>query len=69
MEMAKLILNRDVDMGECHWLERDYKEGELVFDYTGYTYGCCTDSGVPVSEIEDASPFFELPADAVDRSL
>jgi len=60
-----LILTRDVTVEECPWLERDFHEGELVFKYTGYTYGCCTYTGIACS-LDGDTPFFELPNDAIE---
>lgn len=62
--MTQYTLERDVTTEECSWLKRDYKKGEVVYRYTGATYGCIG-SGVPVTEQEGVEPFFEIPADAV----
>jgi len=64
--MNKLILlTRDVNQTECDWLERDFKKGETVYKYTGYTYGCISRKGVAVSLVKDKDPFFELPNDSI----
>jgi len=64
--MAKLRLTRDVTQEECPWLDRTFKEGEEVFKYTGYTYGCVTGSGIACTLVENETPFFELPMSALD---
>ena len=61
----KLTLNQDVLKKNHPWLERDYKKGETVYEYTDHTYGCITDSGIAVTEVEDEIPFFEVPIEAV----
>jgi hypothetical protein len=61
-----LVLTRAVTVEECHWLDRDFAEGEMVYEYTGAVYGCITDSGVACSLTGD-TPFFELPIDALRR--
>lgn len=61
--MPKLILTREVTPDECHWLDRPFKKGEVIHTFSGYTYGCISD-GVACS-LDGGTPFFELPADAV----
>lgn len=61
----KHVLSRDVTTEECHWLTRDFKKGETVYEYYGHTYGCIGPGGIPVSEEPDTNPFFELPSDAL----
>ena len=62
----KYRLTRTVTQEECPWLDRTYKEGEEVFKYTNYTYGCITQYGVACCDVEDETPFFELPMSALD---
>ena len=61
----KAILNRDVTVAECNWLHRNYKKNEVVYSYSGYTYGCISPKGKPFTEVEGQTPFFELPYDAI----
>lgn len=64
--VKKFRLTRDVLIKECHWLRRDYKEGEIVYEYPLYTYGCINEeTGIACSEKDSESPFFELPKDAL----
>ena len=63
--LKKFQLTRDVTLNECNWLDRDYKKGEIVFEYPLYTYGCVSNHGVACSEKDSESPFFELPTDAL----
>lgn len=65
--MAKLILMRDVLMADCPWLDRDMKEGEVVYQYTGATYGCIGFDGLAVSHEPNMTPFFELPRTALTK--
>ncbi len=61
----KRVLTRDVKKSECSWLDVDMKKGEIVYLYTGCTYGCCRDEAYTYQE--GKTPFFELPNDAVKR--
>ena len=62
----RMKLNRLVAMEECPWLDRDYGNGETVFTYTGFTYGCISPGGQACSDGPDnETPFFELPRDAL----
>lgn len=61
----KLTLTRDITKEECSWLDRDYKKGEEVYDYHGCVYGCVGFDGLAVTEVEDQTPFFELPKEAL----
>lgn len=63
--MKKFKLTRNVTLNECDWLNRDYKKGEIVFEYPLYTYGTVSNKGVACSEKDSESPFFELPIDAL----
>jgi hypothetical protein len=60
----KFKLIRDVTSKECRWLDKTFKEGEIVYLYYGCTYGCCKDSAY--TEEYDKTPFFELPNNAVE---
>jgi len=48
------------------WLDRDFKEGDEVFKYSGYTYGCISGNGMACCDEENKTPFFELPMNALD---
>jgi len=64
--VKKFRLFRDVPISECSWLRRDYKKGEIVYEYPLYTYGCINEeTGIACSENDSESPFFELPKDAL----
>ena len=39
--------------------------GKEVYEYSGYTYGCISPSGIAVSDQPEMSPFYEMPADSV----
>jgi len=53
-------------MEECPWLDKDFKKGEEVNEYTGPTYGCITDKGTACCKTFGDTPFFELPNDALE---
>jgi hypothetical protein len=63
--LKRYQLFRDVTVNECQWLDRDFKKGEIVFEYPLYTYGCIGNKGVACSEKDSESPFFELPKDSL----
>ena len=63
--MNRCILSRDVTIEECGWLDKDMKKGEVVFFYSGYTYGCINE-GTAVTKEDGVLPFFELPDDALN---
>jgi len=63
--MKKFVLTRDVTTKECHWLDNDLKKGDMVYEYTNYTYGCISPNGKAFCD-ETGSPFFELPLNSVD---
>jgi len=65
--MRKYRLIRDVTKKECPWLDRTFKEGETVYYYSGYTYGCISFNGIAVCEKLDENPFFELPENALEE--
>lgn len=60
-------LTRDVTKKECNWLDRKFKKGELVYSYSGATYGCISYNGSAFTLVEGETPFFELPDDAVEH--
>lgn len=59
-----LKLARNVTVAECHWLVRDFSEGEVLHRYLGFTYGCMSRNGIACSLTKEG-PFFEIPKDAV----
>ena len=61
-----LKLTRTVEPSECDWLDRIYFKNEVVFEYSGCTYGCITPDGIACSE-DGETPFFELPRNAVKQ--
>lgn len=65
--MNKLILKRDITQNECEWLPRELKQGETVYEYTGHTYGCISETGIAVLIQEDNS-FYEIPLNSVEKS-
>ena len=63
---TKYEVTYQVDKSVQPWMDDDnvVEEGETVYAYNGYTYGCIGD-GIAVSRQPDQTPFFELPRDAV----
>ena len=65
--MIKLI--RDVTIEECGWLERDFKNGDIVYKFNGATYNCISENGIACSEKLNENPFFELPLDSIEEII
>lgn len=59
------MLIRNVTKKECGWLSRTFKKGEIVYEYSGATYGCISLHGTAFTLVEGETPFFELPNNAV----
>ena len=59
-------VTRDVTIEECPWLDREFLNDEVVFEYTDYTYGCISPDGIACCLEAGKEPFFELPADALE---
>jgi hypothetical protein len=59
-------VTRDVTPKECDWLDRTFKKGEIVYLYTGCTYGAIG-SGIAVTEKLNELPFLEIPLNAIER--
>ena len=66
LSLKAFCLKRDVTREEFGWIERDYKMGEIIYEYTGCTYGCIGKHGKAFSEKPNRTPFFELPPDCVE---
>jgi hypothetical protein len=64
---TKFKLNRDIPKSECDWLPRDFKKDEIIFEYTGYTYGCCSRTGTACTILANETPFLEFPNDALEK--
>jgi hypothetical protein len=58
-------LTRLITPKECPWLDRTYEVGEIVFRYSGHTYGCIGKNGSAFCKAFNTEPFFELPNNAV----
>jgi len=61
-------LKMDITQKECFWLDEDevYKKGDIVFSYDGFTYGCVTDSGIPIRRDPTIECFCEIPKIALE---
>lgn len=59
------ILTRDIPLRESHWLDREYKKGELVYLFYGSTYGCISKTGLACTFNPGEGPFVQLPKDAI----
>lgn len=63
VRVTRTVKKRDPD----NYGHRTFKKGEILYKYTGYTYGCIGD-GVALSEAGSReTPFFEFPADAIEE--
>jgi hypothetical protein len=59
--MKKFLVMRDIGSTLCPWLDKRVHEGDIVYEYTGYTYGCISEVGIAVTYLPGEAPFFELP--------
>jgi len=70
MEVEKKViqpwfLTRDILIEECPWLDRKYKQGEIVYAYTKITNNLIGKNGFAFTLEPDTLPFFELPQNAI----
>lgn len=56
----RLTLIKDVLKKDYKWLKQDFKKGEVLYLFTGETYGCIGENGIACS-LDGNLPFFELP--------
>jgi hypothetical protein len=61
--MTAYRITRDIDKREQPWME--IRAGEIVYAYTGCTYGCIG-AGLAVSRRRGEMPFFEVAKDAIE---
>jgi hypothetical protein len=59
--MKKFLVMRDIGSTTCPWLDKRIHEGDIVYEYTGFTYGLVSDEGIAVTYEPGVTPFFELP--------
>ena len=60
-----LLLTRTVTQQECDWLPYDFPQGMMVYAYTGATYGVIASTGKAITLEPDATPFYEVPRNAL----
>lgn len=66
-DAPKGTVNRTILKDEAPWLPDALAvEGATVWKWYGRTYGAISPNGIPVTEKLGRSPFYEIPADAVD---
>ncbi|HWE16902.1 MAG TPA: hypothetical protein VG758_06930 [Hyphomicrobiaceae bacterium] len=61
--MTAYRITRDIDKREQPWM--GISAGEIVYAYTGCTYGCIG-AGLAVSRRLGETPFFEVPKDGIE---
>jgi hypothetical protein len=69
MAKCKLMIykvTRVVTTSECPWLDKNMARGQAVYKYYGCTYGCVGETGIAVTVLPNAEPFFELPSSALE---
>lgn len=47
------------------WLDETVSKDTVVYQYTGQTFGACSDEGVAVSINPHTTPFFEVPLNLI----
>ena len=67
--MRVYVLKKRVDHYDAPWFDRSqvFEKGDMVYEYTGATYGCVSDNGVAVTRVPDQTPFIEIPEDALEE--
>ena len=73
MAVEAYRFRRDVKKDEWNALQRDFKQGEIVYRFRGHTYGLDRDdlmylgvSTVPCKLTEDEGGFFTVPVDMLE---
>lgn len=62
----RLILTRDLPAADYDWLDRDLYAGEIMWEFTGCTWGVIDhEAGLAASERPGQGPFYEIPYDAI----
>jgi hypothetical protein len=64
--VRKYILIKDVLGKDYSWVPRDFLKGEIVYGYSGATYGCISAHGIAITEKPRKEPFLELPRDSLE---
>lgn len=41
------MVTRQITPDECPWLSRTFNEGDIVYQYSGSTYKCIAETGLP----------------------
>lgn len=61
-------MTRAIDKREQPWMDGDcvVEQGAIVYEYLGHDYGCIGPKGIAVSYVRGETPFFEVPANAVE---
>jgi len=69
MKHLAYVVKRRLDHDECPWFcHHDvFEKGDVVYRYTGCTYGCISEGGVAVTRSPDQNPFFQVPMDALEE--
>lgn len=63
----KFRVIRDVTKLECPWLDHPFNKGDVVYSYTGQTFGVVGPNGKAVVRYPDLLPFNEIPYDAIEE--
>ncbi len=61
----KYRVTRVLTRKEASNIEGIIRKGDVVYRYTGCTYGCISPMGTAVSIEENKNPFFEMPNDSI----
>ena len=66
--MKEFLVERDVTIEECDWLQATIKKGTVVYKFYGTTYGCIGPGGIAITlEKNSKFPFLELPYSALQE--
>ena len=66
--MKAYRITRDIDQKEQPWMDDGdvVRAGEIVYAWERRAYGCISPGGIAVTREHDKTPFFQVPADAVE---
>ena len=47
--------------------EDEFKKGDIVYRYSGCTYGCISNEGIACTIKKDETPFIEIPKEELEE--
>jgi hypothetical protein len=66
MKTNKYKITRYLNQSEYPWLDEETKQGAIMYDFHGCTYGCIGDGIALTFDSAGGNPFIEIPYDAFE---